>query len=268
MTYDHDAAMKRPSVGIAKVGASKWFWVWWPTHREQYDGEDPHRYGYADTHEKAIKECGGDQAFIPGWRPERGFCPNAYLARAWRSIFAARRRKPNTTVSDAHVEEYLYHHESGMYEMGGSYRRTCKHRITKKTRKKIFCIADCNGHGPDTTGGVFRVGQMALDRATLERGEELWVGHGPFRGAMCGVFFTTDSRPGWEDGADDMDVPECFAALGLKPPATRKQITRQYRRLSKKVHPDHQGGDGEPFRKLYEAYEAALALAESELAEA
>jgi hypothetical protein len=240
---EHDASMKRPSAGIAKVGPNRWFWVWWPSHREQFDGEDPHRYGYADTYESAVESCGGIDTFM--WDRgfgERRFTPGAYLATEWRSIFAARRRKPNTKDVEAKATEYVYHG------------RRCKHRITKKTPKKIFCVADCaSPFTPErihTTGGVFRVKQITFDRARLERTHQY-----SDSADYYGYFSLTPP----DERVSDDDVPECLAALGLPASATVAQVKSRFRKLSKQHHPDH-GGDPDAFRELLKNYEQALAM--------
>lgn len=51
-----------------------------------------------------------------------------------------------------------------------------------------------------------------------------------------------------------------LVALGLQSGATQADIKRAYKRLAKKVHPDH-GGDHESFIRLKNAYESAMRLA-------
>src|SRR6266496_3650109 len=75
---EHEAYMAKPSAGIAKVGPNRWFWVWWPTRRAQYDGADPERYGFADSHDDALDKC-GRETFKDDSRPRR-ININAYLA--------------------------------------------------------------------------------------------------------------------------------------------------------------------------------------------
>jgi hypothetical protein len=52
---------------------------------------------------------------------------------------------------------------------------------------------------------------------------------------------------------------DCFAALGLTPPVTTKEIKAAYKRLAHEHHPDR-GGSTEAFQKLQAAYETALKL--------
>ena len=100
---------------------------------------------------------------------------------------------------------------------------------------------------------------MALDRARLEAREQVWVNHGRFHGANCGVWFTLDP-PDEREQPDD--VPECLAALGLPASATRRQVKSHFRKLSRQRHPDH-GGDADSFRELVKNYEQALTMVEA-----
>jgi hypothetical protein len=268
---EFEAYMAKPYAGIAKVGPNRWFWVWWPNARASYDGADPERYGFTDSAKEAIDQCGGVETFI--WRrtyrrrrrlnPHQVRLPDgsvleermswgAHSATEWRSIFAARRKKPNVKAApETQAAEYVYH----THISGGGY---CQHRITKKTPKRIFIDDDCRGDGPETTGGVLRFKQMSLDRRRIEAGEEVWINHGRFYGAMCGVWFTLA-----EPQPEEAPVPDCFVALGLtSAKQTERSVKRAYRLQAKKLHPDT-GGDAEAFRKLQEQYEAALALVES-----
>jgi hypothetical protein len=230
--------------GIAKIGPTRWFWVYWSDGGPYADDADPHAHGFADSIGEAVRSCGGIETFMCE-RPQR-VSFHAWSALEWRSVFAARRRKPNTKASpDVKVTEYLYH-------WGGASSGVCRHRITKKTPRKIFIEEDCRQRHK-TLGGVHRVPQMALDRAKLESGRAIYINHGAFRGSMCGVQFTLAEPEGPE-------VLDCFASLGLKSPATVAQVKRAFRRLSKKYHPDL-GGSAEDFRHLRSRYESALALA-------
>lgn len=52
-----------------------------------------------------------------------------------------------------------------------------------------------------------------------------------------------------------------YAILGISPDASTREIKNAYRRLAKRYHPDHEGGDSRKFRDLQEAY-SVLADAE------
>lgn len=62
-------------------------------------------------------------------------------------------------------------------------------------------------------------------------------------------------------GGPAMNIKEAGRALGLSPEQvkimTRRDLTRHYRKMAIKLHPD-QGGDHEKFIKITEAYQAAL----------
>jgi hypothetical protein len=259
MTYDrekadreHEQYMSRPGVGIAKVGPSRWFWVFWPTHLAQFHGEDPERYGFADSYESAVESCGGiENLKSDSLRSER-IVPNAHYALSWRRELAKRRRKPNTKIVDARPVEYVYHHESSYNDYDGSWNhRTCAHRIFKRTRQRIYVEAECASR---FTPGHDDERSVVLDRATIESGCSWHV-----RGIMWGgVDFTLNEESPYEK---DQAIPDCFAALELKPPYTERRIKSAFRRLSRKHHPDA-GGDAEKFRSLVAEYEKALVMAD------
>jgi len=233
---------EQPCGAIAKVGRKKWFWVCRPTFDASYRQVDPAAHGVADSIEEAIEKCGIESR---GW--------GAKYALEWRSIFAARRRRVNPNAQpELQAITYAYH----LHQTSDGDSWTCAHRIIKKTHKRIFIEADCYERGYQP-GGVTRVPQLALDRARLEAGEAVYVCSGRFRGAGCGEFFTLS-----EPEAREHDVPDCLVAPGLKSAATKAQLKRAFRHLSKKHHPDA-GGDAEAFRNLQEQYEAALAIAAS-----
>jgi DnaJ domain len=247
----------QPRAALAKVGASKWFWVFWENYRDCFDGKEPRRHGFSDSYESAVESCGG----IDNLTDSLGrYSPWAHFALEWRSIYAARRRKPNPEAApDVHVTEYLWHsdhyaHTSVVHNDSGFHR----HRILRKTGKKVFVNEDCTG-AIDDAGGVFRVKARALNRADLEE-----KGFAPVhdrrrsndeRIEEWGEFYVQLPEP------REREVPECLAFLGLKPPATTAQVKRAFRKRSRQLHPDA-GGDAERFRVLYEHYEAALSLTE------
>lgn len=45
-----------------------------------------------------------------------------------------------------------------------------------------------------------------------------------------------------------------YAILGISPDASTREIKNAYRRLAKRYHPDHEGGDSSKFRDIQEAY--------------
>lgn len=263
----HEEEMARPVVGVAKVGTSRWFWVYWPTHRPCYDGEPPERHGYSDTYGDAVKSVGGMENL--SWHGR--YSPGAHWALNWRGIFAAQKRKPNLNAKpDAKVIEFLYHRDSmahcsgNLFKYGDDDSAFHKHRILRKTRKKVFVEADCTG-SIDNSGGVFRVKARALNRADLEtRGFAPVISYyssydpeyGPPDDRDWGEFYVVPPEP------EEREVQECFAFLGLKPPVTIAEVKRAFRKLSKKYHPDH-GGDAAAFRNLHEQFEKAMELAEA-----
>jgi hypothetical protein len=259
--------LDKPYCSVAKVG-SKWIWCTWPTYPYRECSGDP-VYGYEMTQavaeERAKAEAlrmGADPAQYDGrlgysrtwyskrrggWRYQR-WC--ALYAREWHSVLAARKRKPNERAAPkVQKTEYVYHWGYSYYS-AYTDDEPCAHRILKKTRTRIFIEENCGGYVSEW-GGVRRVPSHALDRAKLEAGEFIDRG-----GRWFGI---SPERPVPEDG--DADIPKCVQDLGLKWPATEREVKRAFRRLARKHHPDV-GGEAEAFRNLQQQYEAALALVE------
>lgn len=261
--------LEKPYCSVAKVG-TKWIWCTWRNYPYHESTDDP-VYGYemtkAEAEERAKAEAlrmGADPADYDGplgyrrdWynkRKHRWYYHHWHglYAREWHSVLAARKRKPNEKAAPkVQKTEYVYHWGYSYYSPYSDC-ESCAHRILKKTRTRIFIEETCGGHVSEW-GGVRRVPGYALDRAKLEAGEVIYRGSRWFR--------LSPERPVPEDGDDDSDSPECLQALGLKSPATEREVKRAFRRLARKHHPDV-GGEAEAFRNLQQQYEAALALVE------
>lgn len=69
-------------------------------------------------------------------------------------------------------------------------------------------------------------------------------------------FEVPDGRSGAVGSGATGSVAAAFALLGLQPTADSEAVKAAYRDRVKEVHPD-QGGDGEEFRRLQEAYTTA-----------
>jgi hypothetical protein len=54
----------------------------------------------------------------------------------------------------------------------------------------------------------------------------------------------------------DLQVPECLATLGLRPPLTLEDVKQAYMALAKTAHPDR-GGDPQAFIRLQKAFDDA-----------
>ena len=55
------------------------------------------------------------------------------------------------------------------------------------------------------------------------------------------------------------DTDDPYALLGVSPGVDRATLGVARRRLARKLHPDHPGGDAETMRRINQAYEAVLA---------
>jgi hypothetical protein len=240
----------KPFAAIAKIGPSKGFWVHWASRDDCYEGKDP-QHGCTDSIQDAIRSCGGIETFTSDFNGRLHWMSSTALG--WRSIFAARRRKPNNDAAPrVSLQEYVYHDDcSADSNLGDGYGSGYhKHRILKKTRKKIFVERSCSGR-VETYGDVSRVPAFALDREAMETGRYVHAEH--WTGAT-GFYLTLPGKP-------IEDVPECFAVLGIQVASpTVKDVRRAFRRLSKTHHPDV-GGNADGFRSLHAQYKMALALA-------
>lgn len=56
--------------------------------------------------------------------------------------------------------------------------------------------------------------------------------------------------------SSDLQVPECLAILGLRPPLTLEDVKQAYMALAKTAHPDR-GGDPQAFIRLQKAFDEA-----------
>jgi hypothetical protein len=243
---------ERRYTGLASVGKNKWLWCVWG--KGIYPDADPEFYGHESTKEAGrtkILEVAHATGFAGNFLNGASNLveePRAHLALQWRSILAARQRRPNTKAApDVQVTEYVYHADAPSdFGLSFGYHQ---HRILKKTAQWIVVERSCSGR-IDNLGGAPRVPTFRLDRANMEDGEcvrgEDWMG-------ATGFYLSPPT--------EHEETPECLAALGLKGSPTETQVKSAFRRLSKKHHPDV-GGDAEVFRKLCEHYEAALALVE------
>jgi hypothetical protein len=245
--------------GLAKVGPDRWLWCAHDWKELKYPLPDP-VFGYVATKEAGLRAI-LDATGAPGFMRDRGdeddedrlVHPRVMIATEWRHKMAERRRKPNPKAAPhAQATEYVYHHERSLSDYDSSYDcSTCAHRILKRTAKYIYAVRDCN-YRADREDWLHA---MRLDRAKLEAGEHASYRRG--RG-WSSKYFTFDKQPPWEKW--EGEVPECFAALGLQPPVTQRQVKRAFRKLAHSTHPDR-GGNAEAFRNLQEQYEQALAMA-------
>lgn len=55
-----------------------------------------------------------------------------------------------------------------------------------------------------------------------------------------------------------------FETLGLSRPASKEDLKAAFRTLAKKLHPDSPGGDAEKFKKVKDAYDAAVSELDDE----
>lgn len=224
------------------VGRQKWFWATWASTDDLFDGKLS-ATGYASTVEEA--EAHAKQALTTEEKIQE---PAGYAANVHRRRCMKERAKTTSDAKDAGRVEYVYSDWWSDYD--GS-RSSSKHRIVKKTAKRIYVEARSEKWEDDQGQPYYDVRTIALDRAEFEE-------HGEAFGGPRGNRQYYHDRP-YEERTEALPTVPCFVALGLAPPITSADVSRAYRRKAKLYHPDH-GGDPEKFKAIQRAYEEALTL--------
>jgi hypothetical protein len=144
------------------------------------------------------------------------------------------------------------------------------YRVVKKTRTRVYverepyheAVAEKRAERiaqEGATWGDYVVATFILDRKTLESGKgarsrgrrSLWG-----RDFYCSE---AEARRATETyGRDGSPKPDWVSVLGVEWPCTLKAVKAAYRQRAKACHPDHHGGNGDDFRALESAYQAAL----------
>ena len=159
--------------------------------------------------------------------------------------------------SEALTIEFLYDHDTYLPDDSNEYRLfTSKHRIVKRTPKRIFIERHPwrEGRSTDVNSARFYGETISLDRAALERDGKVWCK------SHRSTFYLSPEHPRLSRGIAESRVPSCFAVLGLYSVVGLNDIKTAYRTRSKALHPD-QGGNHDEFIRLQQAYEQALAYA-------
>ncbi len=231
--YVHDQREKdvRPCFSRCRSGR-QWFWV---VTADLFD--DPKAEGLAQTPEAALEaaiEAVGDVRPMGNWRADG----------ILRRKKAEERRKTTTDSLGAHRLEFVY-------ECFGRDRFS-RHRIVKRTKKRIFIERDHYSEDRRPTGEWWDwdVRTVVLDRAEFERERKVWC-----RRLHCDLYASPDV---YLQEREMLAVPECFSALGLGIDATTAEVKQAYRRLAKQHHPDS-GGDPAEFKRVRRLYEQAMA---------
>ena len=236
---------ERPCFSRCSVGKNKWFWVVWQNSAVLYKG-DADASGYATSASVAEEQARvAIQARYGQVMPRQMEAFRATLERRHEAI--KRRASKKSSQTDAKQVEYLYTDYDGVYSDGSA-----AHRIIKKTAKRVYVarypVNSCNEDDEWEEGGqVFHdIQTVVLDRHQLEtEGYATSSGH-------WNLYYTTP----WEERHKSATLA-CLEVLGLERGANPAAIDGAYRCLAMKHHPDH-GGDVAEFKRLQEAYEAAI----------
>jgi hypothetical protein len=140
-----------------------------------------------------------------------------------------------------------------------------KHRIRRITKKKVFIDRHPTSDDPITpVDPDDDVGQYALDRDELERD-----GNACAQGKWYRLFYSDEGKRAYEAAhpfacqprrSVGPKEPECAKVLGLTVPFFKEDVVKAFRKAAHEHHPD-KGGDPDMFRKLVEAKDAALQIA-------
>jgi hypothetical protein len=242
-----------PYFSRCRVGKDKWLWVVY--RQDEIFGEhDPLAHGFAVSVKDAEKNATravGSVSQIGNW-----------LANRFRKKQAAiKRSQKETTTTGTTPLEFVYecHQSCSDYNLTDSDAIT-KHRIVKRTKKRIYVERESHWQGQHTTGDWmdFVVPTFILDREEFER-----TGKSRRRGRSCCTYYNTfyaDPDIYHAERRSTAYRPECLVGLGVPAGASAKEIQSAYRKLARKTHPDA-GGDAEDFKRVNVWYEEAMALA-------
>jgi hypothetical protein len=173
-----------PWSGVCKLGPERFFWVLWADIGHAADDLDPDASGYATTREQAEADRASSADRLGVRLKHKGA---AGIASQWHRVLVALKRGP---VSLPPTAEYVYHHywSTSEYPDVPDSWSTYRHRIIRRTARRIFALRDGeyirDGGSTSLPAGATEHGRVevmdtiALDRATLERGEEVWHGRG------------------------------------------------------------------------------------------
>lgn len=236
---------ERTHFSRCSVGKNKWFWVTYRTF-EQTCNRAADASGYATSAGDAENRARAAIHSKYGEVQVEQY-PSYYAQGVHRHDAIKRRASKKSSQTDAKEVEYLYADYDGGYDSG-----SFKHGIIKKTAKRVYVarypIGSCNEDDEWEEGGqVFHdVQTVVLNRQQLET--KGWATN-----RNCWTIFHTTP---WEE-RNKPATPQYLEVLGLDRGANPAAIDGAYRHLAMKYHPDR-GGDVAEFKRLQEAYEAAM----------
>jgi hypothetical protein len=230
----------------SSIGRNRWFWV----VLEDWVS-DPIDKGIARSPEEALKAA----ELRCGPVVQR----NATLAKGcWTKQRAIKRQRSIAEGDDALPLQFAYRCYWDYSEYDSStYEVIERHRIVKKTKKRLYVEDDGYDRGPSSgEWWAYDRRTFVLDRRVFDttgkadRSSRGWWGHHTYY-ADPALFHAERGRSA---------RPACFEAMDLPVDATVAQITSAFRRLSRSTHPDAEGTDCD-FVRLRQSYEEALTIA-------
>lgn len=238
---------RRPSFSRCSIGKNRWQWV---VYRDLCD-EEPLAAGIAESADAARNDA---EQRIGSVRDTENWAAKAYRTKC---LALERSRKTASSRNTSSIEfVYRCYMDYSDYD-GRSYDVIEKHRIVKRTKKRIFVDREEFRDGEKLNGDWhdFVRHTFALDRHELEtcgmarRRSKGWWDHQTYY-ADPAIYFAHKPSP---------PRPECFVVLDVPAGATGVEVAAAYRRLASKTHPDV-GGDAEEFKRICQAYEQAMAI--------
>ena len=238
---------KPPMFSRTSIGRNRWFWV----VLEEW-GCDPIAKGIARSPEDARADAERQRGPVSQ--------KHATLAKVhWEKQRAMERQRSAAKGDDAQPLEFAYRCYWNYSEYDSSeYEVIKRHRIVKKTKKRIYVEDKAYDHHPLPSGEWWDYDRstFVLDRREFEitgkanRSSKGWWDHCTYYtdpGIYCAERRLTNR-------------PDCFKALNLPAEASTAEIKAAFRRLSRATHPDA-GGKAEEFVRVRRCYEEAMAIA-------
>jgi hypothetical protein len=238
----------RPNFSRCSIGKKRWQWV---VFKGLLCDEEPPASGIADSADAAKKEA---EEAVGAVRATGGWAARGYRRK---QLAVERSRKISAGQSTSPIEyAYRCHRYCSDYD-GKAHDVIEKHRIVKRTKKRIFVDKDEFRPGAQLNGDWrdYVRSNFVLDRHDFEthgvanRRSRGWWDHERYYSDPA-IYFAERALAA---------RPECFVVLDVPADATEAEIAAAYRRLASKTHPDV-GGNAEEFKRIHRAFEQAMAI--------
>jgi DnaJ domain len=229
------------------IGKNRWYWIvigdWFC---------DPIAQGISRSPDDALAEakqrCGSLRLM------------HATSAKShWEKQRAMIRQQTTVNGNDASPMQFVYRCYWDYADYDSSlYRVVEKHRVVKKTKKRIFLEEDAFDERRPASGDWRDYHRSAF---VLDRRE--FGSHGQARRSSRGCWYHCTYYADPEIYYAERRLtnpPDHFKALDLPADASTAEIKTAFRRLSRATHPDS-GGKAKEFVRVRRCYEEAMAIA-------